>query len=87
MKNKFMIPCDPVEYLNKEYGKKERWITPQSSNYTWSNVNHWKSWSDEEWPHVIKYYDKAGVLIKSKVLSYLNKHSKINITEIPPEFD
>ena len=30
--HKYMIPCDPVKYLDKEYGP-SRWLTPESSNY------------------------------------------------------
>lgn len=80
-----MVPCDPVSYLNKEYGTQQRWSVPQATNYTWSNVNHWKSWSDAEWPHVIKYYDKEGKIIDTKILQYLNKHSKYNITKVPDD--
>ena len=66
LNHKYMIPCDPVSYLDKEYGP--GWRSPQSKNYTWSNVQYWKNWSDIEWPKAVKYYDKYGALLKPKIL-------------------
>jgi hypothetical protein len=86
LNNKFMIPCDPVHYLERDYGPR-RWQTPQSSNYTWTNVRYWEKWKDKQWPHTIKYYDKQGRLLKQKVLDYVNKFSSKNITEVPVDDD
>ena len=72
--------------MNKEYGP-GRWLTPQSKNYTWTNVVYMQNWTDTLWPHTIKYYDKEGKLINSKILKYVNTHlhpSKM-ITEVPPD--
>jgi hypothetical protein len=85
LSSKFMVPCDPVKYLNAEYGNEKRWKTPKASNYTWSNVVYNSKWTDYEWPHAIKYYDRNGNLLKPKILKYLNQHSKYNITDIDDE--
>ena len=79
-----MVPCDPVKYLNREYGR-DLWKSPESKNYTWTNVLFWKNWTDSEWPHTIKYYDKNGDLIEPKILEYVNKFSNENITSVPDD--
>lgn len=81
-----MVPCDPVKYLDKEYGPK-RWESPESKNYTWKNVVFWKNWSDSDWPRSIKYYDKNGYLMKEKILEYVNKFQTKNLTSIPDDLD
>lgn len=87
LNNRFMVPCDPVMYLNREYGDEKKWYFPQEKNYTWSNVIYDSRWKDHEWPNVIRYYDKAGVLLKNKVLEYVNKHLKQNISAIADDTD
>ena len=86
LNHKYISPCDPVHYLNKEYGP-NNWHSPQSKNYTWSNVAFWKNWSDTEWPHAVKYYDKQGALLKPKMLAYINKHMSHGhgLTELPDD--
>lgn len=87
LNQRFMVPCDPVSYLNREYGEEKKWSFPQEKNYTWSNVIYDSRWKDHEWPNVIRYYDKAGGLLKNKVLEYVNKHLKNNISYIPDDTD
>lgn len=86
LNSKYMVPCDPVKYLDKEYGPK-LWESPQSKNYTWTNVVFWKNWSDSDWPRSIKYYDKNGNLLKNKILEYVNKFQTKNLTSIPDDQD
>ena len=81
-----MVPCDPVKYLNKEYGP-GHWQTPQAVNYTWTNVVYYNNWTDAQWPNTIKYYDRNGKLLKDKILSYVNKHLKYNVTKLQPDDD
>ena len=68
LNNRFMVPCDPVNYLNREYFDEKRWSFPQEKNYTWSNLVFDSRWKDHEWPNVIKYYDKDGLLAKKNPL-------------------
>ena len=86
LNHKYMIPCDPIKYLDKEYGP-SRWLTPESSNYTWKNVVYYNNWTDSEWPRTIKYYDKEGKLLVPKILNHVNKHLKYNLTKLPSEED
>lgn len=82
LNNKFMVPCDPVKYLDKEYGPKN-WHSPEAKNYTWSNVVFWSNWTDTDWPKTIKYYDHNGGLLNDKIIEYVNKFSSQNITQVP----
>jgi hypothetical protein len=77
-----MVPCDPVGYLEKEYGPK-RWRSPQSKNYVWDNVKYWRNWTDDEWIRSVRYYDRKGQLIKNKTVDQLNKYlvNKISMAE------
>jgi hypothetical protein len=86
LNRKFLVPCDPVNYLDRDYGP-ERWKTPESVNYTWSNVKYWEKWSQPLWPHTIKYYDKAGRLIPKRILDYVNKYLTVPITSVPLDDD
>ena len=81
-----MIPCDPITYLDRDYGP-GNWQTPQSVNYTWTNVKYWEKWTESQWPHTIKYYDRDGKLIKKKILEYVNKYMSEPITEVPLDDD
>ena len=79
-----MIPCDPVTYLNNEYGI-DNWATPMSKNYQWKNVKYFKNWTDSEWPHAVRYYDKKGQLIQKKTLNYLNEHLVVKLESLPED--
>ena len=81
---KHMVPCDPVGYLDYEYGL-GKWQEPKKENFTWKNVRFWQNWTDAQWPYTIKYYDKYGNILKKKILDYLNLHAKRNITELPAD--
>lgn len=84
LNRKYLVPCDPVKYLENEYGSK-RWRSPQSKNYVWDNVKYWRNWTDSEWIHSVRYYDKNGNVIKNKTLAQLNKFLKESISSA--EFD
>ena len=81
-----MIPCNPVEYLNNEYGV-NNWAMPKAKNYSWKNVFYYKNWTDDEWPHAVRYYDKKGKLIKKKTLNYLNEHLQVKLESLPKNDD
>ena len=42
-------------------------------------------WSDNDWPYVVRYYDKNGKLKISTILEEINEHSnlKTNYTSLP----
>ena len=86
LSHKFLVPCDPIKYLNKEYGPRN-WETPKVKNYSWTNVVYMANWTDTEWARAIKYYDKNGELIKTKMLNYINSHldAKHQLNELPPD--
>ncbi|RNA04974.1 hypothetical protein BpHYR1_047104, partial [Brachionus plicatilis] len=86
LNSKYMVPCDPVKYLDREYGPRH-WESPESKNYTWKNVVYSGNWSDSDWPHSIKYYDKNGNLLKKKILEYVNKFQEKNLTSISNDED
>lgn len=82
---KFLVPCDPVGYLNFEYGKEENWIKPKKSNYTWSNLDSKMTyWSREQWPYAIRFYDENGNVKKDFTIRYLNDfHPGLNLKQLP----
>lgn len=83
---KVMVPCDPVRYLNYEYGKMENWATPKPKNYRWTNLDsNFSLWSlDFEWPRAIRHFNRNGKVNVNSTLKYLNKHAiKLNYTTLP----
>ncbi len=80
-----MIPCDPVGYLNNEYGEPDKWQTPMKSNYTWSNLDrkNVENWTDTEWPYAIRFYKYNGEVDKNQTLRFINAHSSYNLTKLP----
>ena len=44
-------------------------------------------WSDNDWPYVVRYYDKNGKLKISTILEEINEHSnlKTNYTSLPKD--
>lgn len=81
-----MVPCDPVRYLNYEYGE-GNWFEPKRSNYTWTNLDeNYTLWSRDEWPHVIRFYKKNGTIDVKETEQYLNLHMKdLNLKALPPD--
>ncbi len=74
---KVLIPCDPVQYLNYEYGGIKNWITPKKKNYKWSNLDKqtW-NWTEKEWVHAIKFYNKKIGFDKNQTLKFVNQYLK-----------
>jgi hypothetical protein len=77
--HKYMVPCDPVTYLNTEYG-------------SWSSTRTWKSpgevyignLSRQEIMYEVRHYDSDGLLLLNKTLDYINEILMTNnITELP----
>jgi hypothetical protein len=81
LNQKHLVPCDPVKYLDNEYGKNQ-WQTPKSSHYTWSNLVSMGNWSDNEWPKSIRYYEKNGSFNLKRTLKDVNKYSNKNLTQL-----
>ena len=72
--SKTLVPCDPVAYLNAEYGVNE-WHTPKkSSEYFWKNIQKNGEWSTSEWPKVIRIYNRRGRIDKNETLMEINKY-------------
>ncbi len=83
LQHKVLVPCDPVEYLNLEYGEANNWIFPKSKNYTWSNLDkQHTNWTDKEWPHAIKFYNING-FNKIETINFVNNYLKKKITKLP----
>ena len=83
--SKFLVPCDPVGYLNHQYGPMSLWSVPEPANYTWFNIHKYSEWSDDDWPFVVRFYDRYGYVERTRTINHLNKASKINITKLPKE--
>jgi hypothetical protein len=54
-----MVPCEPLVIFECEYGK-DKWKTPLQKGYKWLNYENRGDWTDEQWLHAIKFYNKNG---------------------------
>jgi hypothetical protein len=80
-----MVPCDPIGYLNNEYGNGENWMKPKKSGYNWPNLDriHGLDWSDTDWPYAIRFYNKNGQVDVSQTITFVNHNSKLNLLKLP----
>ena len=85
---KFMIPCDPVKYLNIQYGT-EQWTVPMQTKYHVPNTD-WgtgRERSEMELKYSFRYYDENGNVEVDKSLKAINEfYSKFygkNLTRLP----
>ena len=83
--SKYLVPCEPVGYLNHQYGPMSLWSVPEPVNYTWFNIDRVGDWSDNDWPYAIRYYDRYGYAQRARTIGKLNEESKYNITIFPKE--
>jgi hypothetical protein len=77
---KFIVPCDPLVIVEADYGK-GKWKMPQESDYKFMNMEYRSDWSDEDWPHAIKFYEEDS-FNKKYTLGYLNDYVKGNDSKI-----
>jgi len=79
--HKFVVPCDPVSYLNQNYGKK--WNLPEADfkKYKWPNIKYAGVWSDNDYQNSINIFKSDGSFDRNYTLDFLNKrlHKKITI--------
>jgi hypothetical protein len=79
-----LVPCNPMEYLNQEYGDLKNWIIPKSKGYKWSNVEKKSSfWSEKEWLYAVKHFHSTGKLNYLSTLNFINTGFKFNLTSLP----
>lgn len=79
---KQMVPCDPVKYLDFEYGP-SNWLMPLVANYSWKNLYYKANWTDYEWPRVLKYYYNNGSINVKTSLRIINENLKNPLVELP----
>ena len=83
---KILVPCDPIGYLNNEYGNYDKWVIPISKNYKWSNLEtNYTLWSDSQWPYAIKFFRNNGKFNMEGSLNYINKNSNLNLSNLPAD--
>ena len=73
LNQKLLIPCDPVKYLDSEYGT-SKWQTPVKGP-KWSNLIYQGEWSDSEWPKAVRYYYNNGTVKINETLKHLNRYT------------
>ena len=78
---KQMVPCDPVDYLNQEYGI-FNWISPERTEFSWPNLFSSGNWSDYEWPKAYNIFFSNGTLNEKETLEYINYYSKYKLTKL-----
>jgi hypothetical protein len=70
-----MIPCDPVGYLDNEYGPMT-WQKPVAKKYYWNNLAFSEYWSSSEWPKAVRFFDRHGKLLHRKIANYVKKYGE-----------
>lgn len=81
---KLMIPCNPVDYLNNEYGPFS-WLKPISKKYLWTNLKYSGTWTDYEWIRAIKVFYQNGSLNRKLTLRNINRYFRYHLFQLPSE--
>lgn len=80
---RFSIPCSPIDYLNKEYGK-NKWKYPLEKNYTWVNMKYHSMWDDRSWMYAVRLYTRTGKLRTDKfAIDWIANQFNYSIKSIP----
>jgi hypothetical protein len=84
--SKFIVPCNPEEYLSFQYGK-DKWRKPFKYGYfNMETFNDSKTWSDQDWPHVLKYYYRRdGKFSYDQTLDAINKFANPKYDSLPKD--
>lgn len=91
LNSKFLVPCNPVEHLNADYGA-HGWQTPKKSSnlhketkesYTWPSLHFFNKSSDAEFLKSVKWYNIDGSLDNKTTFNFLNNglDKKISMDE------
>lgn len=69
--NKVLVPCDPVAFLNRNYGS---WSKPERElkNYRWPNMNYTGTWTDEQYRQSFRKYAADGSVDQKATLKFWN---------------
>ena len=70
-----MVPCDPIKYLDNEYGA-NNWQKPIVEKYYWKNLVFKEYWKSDEWPKAVKFFDRRGRILRKKILNYVRKYGE-----------
>jgi hypothetical protein len=73
--------------FDSEY-EKDTWRVPIKKGFKWLNFGKVKYWSDEQWPHVIKFYNRRG-FDKNSTVWFLRHHlnaTVIHVNETEDEY-
>ncbi|CAF0881230.1 unnamed protein product [Didymodactylos carnosus] len=80
---RFSIPCDPVEYLNSEYGM-NKWNLPLKTGYSWINLKIHSVWNDVAWLYATRLYTRDGKLRSDAfAINWISKYYNYTIETIP----
>ena len=83
---KVLVPCDPIGYLNNEYGNFKNWIKPIIKGYKWTNLEQQNTlWHNSDWPYAIKLIYPNGKLNYNETLNYINKNSNLSLSKLPDD--
>lgn len=82
--HKFIVPCNPEEYLSFQYGK-DKWKKPMKEKYfNFEAIFFFKYWTDEEWPYVVRWYNLFnGTFDPAKSLAETNQYAKVPYESLP----
>jgi hypothetical protein len=86
-RNKFIVPCNPEYYLEKQYGK-DNWKIPLKKTYfNTESIKLHRDWNDQEWPYVYRRYNIfTHKLDVNKTIAMLHSNSnKTFFSTLPPD--
>jgi len=75
LSHKVLVPCDPVGYLNKNYGSFKKWSVPEAEfkKYKWPNINYTGTWSDEQYRKSVRIFESDGSVDQLETLNFWNE--------------
>ena len=82
-----MVPCDPVGYLDLEYGAKKWQIPDDKFGTKWTNVIENDQWPESVYPYVLRYYGFDGRLKKQLTLKKINEELTVKLSALPDDIE
>lgn len=70
--NLYMVPCNPIEYLDCDYGP-DGWQTPKEKEYHWPSLKIFNEYSDRQYIKSLKFFFENGTFDSHFTLEVLNE--------------
>ena len=83
LNHKFLVPCEPEKYLNKNYGR-SRWKVPEKEfkKYAWPSIKKNNKWTDEQFINAVRIFNRDGQINQKRTFECVNKSLDDPFTQI-----